>query len=382
MRVVVIGAGAFGGWTALRLLESGAEVTLVEARGPGNSQSSSGGETRIIRGAYGADRVSLRFTRRSFDLWREYEARWRVRMLHKTGMLVLGKSNDQFIVDSARELTSGGDAAEVWTRVEASRRFPQIDFDGIDQVLYEPGAGVLTARENCRTVTENFVRAGGDYRDLAVLNQAVNQSLSGVLLSDGTRLRADHYIFACGPWLGQMFPDVLLNVVKPSRQEVHFLMPPVGDGRFRAGVMPCWADAASEQKYYGIPDIQYRGFKIASDLRGKECNPSTMDRLATAASIDEAKRYIAFRFPALAGAPLVESRVCQYENTPDLGLLIDRHPTAENVWLVGGGSGHGYKQGPAVGEYVTGLLAGTVQQEPSFSLSRFTSDVSAKVSSF
>jgi glycine/D-amino acid oxidase-like deaminating enzyme len=75
------------------------------------------------------------------------------------------------------------------------------------------------------------------------------------------------------------------------------------------------------------------------------------------------------RFPALAHAPLVESRVCEYENTSSGDFLIDRHPTLENVWLVGGGSGHGFKHGPAVGDYVARALRGELRTpEPRFSL--------------
>jgi glycine/D-amino acid oxidase-like deaminating enzyme len=77
---------------------------------------------------------------------------------------------------------------------------------------------------------------------------------------------------------------------------------------------------------------------------------------------------MAERFPALRAAPLAESRVCQYENTSNGDFLIDRHPEWEDMWLVGGGSGHGFKHGPAVGEYVTARILGGGEAEPRFSL--------------
>jgi glycine/D-amino acid oxidase-like deaminating enzyme len=81
--------------------------------------------------------------------------------------------------------------------------------------------------------------------------------------------------------------------------------------------------------------------------------------------------YVEFRFPAMKGAPLVETRVCQYENTPDNHLIVDRHPEAENVWLVGGGSGHGFKHGPALGEMVAELVMEGKEPAGIFRLARF-----------
>jgi glycine/D-amino acid oxidase-like deaminating enzyme len=101
-----------------------------------------------------------------------------------------------------------------------------------------------------------------------------------------------------------------------------------------------------------MPDLENRGFKLAFDRHGEAIDPDTAERNLTKDSLELARAFLARRFPALAGAPLVEARVCQYENTSNGDFLIDRHPDFDNVWLVGGGSGHGFKHGPALGEYV------------------------------
>jgi glycine/D-amino acid oxidase-like deaminating enzyme len=171
--------------------------------------------------------------------------------------------------------------------------------------------------------------------------------------------------------LGQIFPDVIGSRIQPTRQEVLFFSTPPADTAFDAGVMPCWADRTSKLKFYGLPSIQSRGFKLASDLRGPAFDPNTEDRAVPLSTVATVREYLQHRFPKLADAPLFESRVCQYENSPDLGLIIDRHPKAANVWLIGGGSGHGYKHGPAIGEYVAGIVASGVVPSPEFSLARF-----------
>jgi glycine/D-amino acid oxidase-like deaminating enzyme len=80
------------------------------------------------------------------------------------------------------------------------------------------------------------------------------------------------------------------------------------------------------------------------------------------------QEFVARRFPALKDAPIVGAEVCQYENTSNGDFLIDRHPGLSNVWLVGGGSGHGFKHGPAVGEYVADRIADGKPVDAKFSL--------------
>ena len=377
MRIVVIGAGAFGGWTALHLLRGGAQVTLIDAWGPGHSKSSSGGETRIIRSIYGDDKVSVRFARRSLQLWKEHEQRWNTRLYYRTGALFLGGRDDEFLRASERLLRQENICVENLSPTEARRRFPQINFAGIDSVLYEADAGYLTARENCRTVVKHFVEEGGHFEINVIDRQLLTGDLVSLPLANGEVLRANQYVFACGPWMGELFPDILGPLLRPSRQDVVFISPPPGDQRFAAPFLPCWADRTSEGKFYGIPDVGNRGFKIASDLRGVTFDPNTTDRFIDPQSWKSAREFLRFRFPALADAPVTETRVCQYENTPDLALLIDRHPAANNVLLVGGGSGHGYKHGPAVGEYVADVVLRAGRIEPAWSLSRFANGVRA-----
>src|SRR5262249_10619629 len=148
--------------------------------------------------------------------------------------------------------------------------------------------------------------------------------------------------------------EVLGERVKPTRQEVFFFGTPAGDARFNEELLPVWSD----RPRYGIPGNEGRGFKIADGTLGPAFDPTSGERTVSAAGLRAARDYVASRFPGLKGAPLVESRVCQYENSPDGRYIVDRHPHAENVWLVGGGSGHGYKMGPALGERVAETVLG------------------------
>lgn len=369
-RVVVIGAGAFGGWTALHLLRIGASVTLVDAWGPGNSRSSSGDETRIIRATYGPDKIYVAMTARSRELWRDNERRWNRSLYHKTGVLWMAGPDDSFEKAAITALKDAGIAFEQLSTVAAARRWPQANFEGVNWLIYESDAGYLTARRNCQTVLDGFLKEGGEYREVAAQpGRTAGKALENVTLSDGTELVADQFVFACGPWLGKTFPSLLGGLIAPTRQEVFFFGAPAGDLRFSVEGFPVWIDHGPSP-FYGVPGTEGRGFKIGDDTRGAAFDPTTGERLASPEGLRAARAYLAMRFPSLASAPLLETRVCQYENTPDRHFIIDRHPELQNVLLVGGGSGHGYKHGPAVGERAAAIVLGK-SPDSFFALSRF-----------
>jgi monomeric sarcosine oxidase len=369
--VAVVGAGAFGGWTALHLLRKGARVTLLDAWGPGNARASSGGETRVTRHAY-TSRIYAEMTARALALWQENEAAWGVQIFHPTGVLFMAPDDEAFVQPAHRAMEAAGVPHQILSGEEIARRWPEINTDGLRWATWEPQMGYLLARRGCQAVVEAFQREGGDYRVAQVEPGAVaSGAMGGLTLSDGPTLTADRYVFACGPWLGRVFPDVVGRLVQPTRQEVFYFGTPPGDTRFAEGRFPTWADMGSPV-WYGIPGNERRGFKVALDERGPDFDPTAGERVPTPEGIEAARAYLAHRFPALAGAPLLEARVCQYEQTPDAHLLIDRHPEAANAWLVGGGSGHGYKLGPAVGEHAAARVMEEQPVEPTFRLDRFS----------
>ncbi len=379
LHVAVVGAGAFGGWTALWLRRRGCRVTLLDAWGPGNSRSSSGGESRVIRGLYGPDRIYVDWVVRSFEIWEESEARWSTQLYTPTGTLWMFGGPDDYARTGLPHLQAAGLPAAEIELSEARRRFPQIDFTGITSTFFEERSGWLAARRACRTVAAALIREGGAVREEAVRPGRIEGGrMAWLKLADGTRLEADAFVFAAGPWLPDLFPDLLGQAIHPTRQEIYFFGTPAGNPQFRQGALPVWLDLSPGSSFYGIPGTDHRGFKIADDTRGEPIDPTSGERTVTPERLEAARAYIARRFPALAGAPLVESRVCQYENSPDGDFLIDRHPEAANVWLAGGGSGHGFKLGPAVGEHTAGLVLGEGKPLERFSLARLAAGAARK----
>ncbi len=364
--VAVVGAGVFGAWTARQLAGRGKRVLLVDAYGPAHARASSGGESRIIRMGYGPDELYTRWAQRSLVLWEEFFAATRQTLFCPTGVLWLARSNDAYFRQTAETLLRCGVDFARMSRDVLERRYPQFSFEGIEEGLLESESGVLLARRSVQAVVDDAVRQGVKYRLAAVDAPRGPRRVDAIRTSTGERISADSFVFACGPWLGKVFPELLSPRIFPSRQEVFFFGVPSGDPRFAPPHMPTWLFLAEE--VYGMPDIEGRGIKISFDHHGERVDPDTQMRIVSPESAERMRRYVARRFPELRESPVVETRVCQYENTSNGDFLIDRHPEMENVWLVGGGSGHGFKHGPALGEYVTQQLLGETAPQPRFAL--------------
>jgi glycine/D-amino acid oxidase-like deaminating enzyme len=367
--VIVVGAGVFGTWTAWHLRRAGRRVLLLDAWGPAHARASSGGESRMTRTAYGRDEIYTRFAWESLEDWRWLSSRSGLPIFHPIGVLFFFHKLEPYVTQSIEVHRRLRIPFETLDQPTLKRRFPQVNWDGVEIAMYEPDRGALMARRAVQTLAKEFVAAGGEYRQAAIAPPAQGESLTSIETLSGERLHADQFVFACGPWLPKVLPDVLGSRIFPTRQEVFFFAPAAGDTRFQPGRLPGWADFNAGDIYYGFPDLESRGFKIAHDQHGPPIDPDVGDRAPLASSLDDVRGFMRRRFPELANRPLVETRVCQYENSSNGDLLIDRHPAWPNVWLVGAGSGHGFKHGPAVGKYATQRILGLpVTVEPRFSL--------------
>lgn len=366
----VVGAGVFGAWTAWHLLNAGHRVILVDEYGPASSRASSGGESRIIRCSYGPDEVYTRSAKRSLALWSDFFAQTGRNLLERIGVLWIAQPGNAYVEQSRQMLRKFDVPFRDLSSTELAREYPQIHLDGAAIAIFEPQSGALMARQAVHAVVADFIRRGGTYRQSAIRQPEGRGTLGRITTRTGDSISADAFVFACGPWLGKVFPALLSDRIFVTRQEVMFFGTLPGDSRFSSPQMPVWIDFSDGRGMYGFPDLETRGFKVAFDTHGPEIDPDTANRFVTPDKIAAARAYVADRFPALAGSPIVDSHVCQYENTSNGDFLIDRHPELENVWICGGGSGHGFKHGPSVGEYAAARVMGAAEPavEPRFSL--------------
>lgn len=365
----IVGAGVFGAWTAHYLRRSGATVALLDAYGPANGRASSGGETRVIRMGYGPDELYTRWSARSLPRWLDFAERVKQELFHQTGVLWLSNDADLYTQQLIAVLVKNGVVCEKLSAVEIRRRYPQLSFSDVTWGVLEPRSGLLMARRAIHELVKENCRNGVEYTQSSVAPPVSSSGkLSAINTAGGDSVAAGTFVFACGPWLPKLFPKLLADRIRPTRQEVFFLGPPAGSDNFRPPKMPVWLHHTHPNLPYALPDIENRGFKIAFDRHGSDFDPDDGSRVINEKSIVELRGYLKEHIPSLHNAPVVETRVCQYENTSNGDFLIDRHPDFENVWMVGGGSGHGFKHGPALGEYVTACILHNALAEPRFSL--------------
>jgi glycine/D-amino acid oxidase-like deaminating enzyme len=374
-KLVVIGAGAFGGWTALSLLSKNYDVTLIDQFGPGNNQSSSGGETRLIRAFY-EKQIYFDLTVRSMKLWKEHETYSGRKLFYQNGLLLFNyKSTTPELEKAMPMYKQAGLPLEKISPLEAAKRWPQLNTNGLDHVIYDPQAGYLEARNGCMSVADRFIKEGGKIiqQKVARTNKA-SEKISSVTLEDGRMVEGDIFVFACGPWLARLFPE-LTTKLKATRALCFFYASPHGASDLMENKLPTWMDRDFDGPFrsFGVPGSAYRGFKIGLTPpwdNNVTDRFDTYDRHATAEELDLGRQVLAKRFTKMKGQPLIEHRVCQYTMTPDSDFIFDTHPEATNLWILGGDSGHGYKLGPALGELAAEVIAGKKSKIADFELKR------------
>ena len=355
---VIVGAGVFGSSLARLLAIEGWEVTLVEQESPGWAGSSSGGESRLLRFAHGREAWYARSARRAQELWREIDPA----LIADCGLAWFAHGDDGWEADSERMLRAEGIAVERLEPDQAQKLFPSLGVDDLAWVLFEPTAGVLFASSAVQVLAEQAREAGA--RILRARAEphgglvGVCRDRPGSVCAATDLLEADYVVWACGPWLAKLFPRLV--ELRPTLQEVVFVE--AADEWIRA---PGWVDY--DRSVYGHGSLRDYGFKVATDAEGQTADPDALGDLAGATE-PVIRRYLRERFPGLGEAPVRSRRPCPYELTPDTHFIAAPHPQHDHVWLLGGGSGHGFKHGPALAERMLGWLRGDEPPDPRFAL--------------
>jgi glycine/D-amino acid oxidase-like deaminating enzyme len=358
--IIVIGAGTFGVWTAFHLSKMGAKVTLLDAYGPGNSRASSGGETRLIQ-TDNNNTIYIESALRAYHWWKEIENLSGEKLVFSTGRLAMSPEEGyrQYALDRQKQhKTLGINNVEVLTQDEIKYRWPQIYSEDMAAGMFTDGGvsgSTLLARRGCQAVARQFEKNGGTLTIAKGTPIIKNGKVEGIQAGSKT-LTAQNYIFACGPWLSKIFPDLLVPKLKVVRRDVLFVGTPAGNDQFSYPNLPEWSLIGAG--YYGFPDINGRGLKVAPYPDHNAIDPDMDERLVNPYIVKRAHDFVKKRFPALSNQPIIEGRVCQITNSVDGNFIVDQLPSSDNTWIIGGGSGHGFKHGPAIGEYAAKRILG------------------------
>lgn len=331
----------FGAALARETAGRGWDVTLVDPEPPGHPAASSGGETRLLRCAHGSDVLHARSARRAREIWRDLGDG----LLQECGLAWFAHGGSGWETRSEAVLAAEGIACERLAPDEAARLYPSLATGDLAWVLLEPEAGVLFAARATAALAAAAAEGGA-----RLVRGRARPAGEAVDVEGAGRLEGDAVVWACGPWLPALFPGLVR--IRVTRQDVPY---------FEAG--PEWHGAPAWVDYdlaaHGTGDVTGAGrVKVASDAEGPAFDPESDPREPAPDATDRAREYLARRFPALAGAAAAGVDVCQYELTPDTRFIAAPHPEHPTVWIYGGGSGHGFKHGPALAERMADWLSG------------------------
>jgi sarcosine oxidase len=355
---VVVGAGIIGTSVAHSLVQRGWSVTVVEQYAPGHVRASSHDSSRVLRLSYGGGRdIDVWYTRQAWrarQLWQEIGAEEGFELFHNVGVVWFARGTAEFELRSARSLDALGFPVERLDPRAALEFFPDARCDDLEFVLHEPQSGVVRARPAVLTLMRRALRRGAQLR-IAV----AEPDDDGRAIVDGKILAADRTVWACGPWLGRWFGHLV--EIEVIRQNVFYYGV---EPQWRTPDLPVWVDGGA----YGVGDLDDSGFKVGGALgEAPVMDPDLAERPPDPKAESAARWALSYRFPTLAGAPLVSRHVCQYELTADQHFVIAPIPGSDGGWLAGGG-GHAFKFGPAYGEYVADLIEDRAQPVPEFGL--------------
>lgn len=349
VEAVVVGAGIAGAMTALYLRRAGLSVTLVDAWHPGHARAASAGTHRLIRSTHGTDELYTLWSREARLRWMELSRQVGRRLYYESGVVVLAAEGHSEWEDAAQVTFSRlGIPFFIVPPHELPIRLPVVNPQGIAYGLWEPESGFIMSRDALVATVGLFRSEGGKFQ----LGKVETDESERPTL-DGKPLQADLVVMACGAWMGKLFPRTLGRLLTIVRQDVILVSPSAGDNRYDWRNMPGWIDHGYPA--YGVPAVGGHGFKAAFAWHHAAMDIDRSDRVTDPSTVARCRRYLATRFPELADSVITDQKVCQIVNTPDRHFIIDRHPDHENVVLVTGGSGHLYKHGPVVGEFVAGF---------------------------
>jgi len=373
--VVVAGAGIMGCWTAYFLHKSGYDVTLCDPYGAGNPRASSGGETRLIRYMYGKDEVYFNMAKRARKLWLEEGKAIGKQLFFNTGLLIFSEKSIYDYAEASKGLyQKAGLKLDKIPSGQLKAKYPFLNVDDIDHAIYDKEAGYALAADSCKAIVDYLEKSGVKFLlSGAKPGKFEAGKLQHIILNDGTTLSADYFIFANGPWMPKSFPELLQAKLNITRQPVMYFGAPAGSLPLLDKGFPVWMnrDAANKERAYGVYESNTHIFKMAyTQMDPVSFDPTSGNRTVIKAEVDHARYLMEKRFAFMEGAPLLYTKVCQHTDTPDKDFLLGKHPEASNLWLVGGGSGHAFKHGPAIGEKVTNLVSGKEKEQEKFSVTR------------
>ena len=359
--ILIAGAGAFGLSAALALVERGHRVAVVDPTGPvGHSQAASRDISKIVRSEYGADPAYTELAEAAIDQWHEWNNRFGL-LYHETGITWLAPAwePDSYEAQSLATARQFGKQVQVLDADDVARRFPMVKAGSLNVGYHNPRGGFAESLEALRALFRDLTDRGVDFH----LGQFVERPAErggrclGFHLNDGRLLEADHMLVCGGAWTGALVPGMEPNI-RPTGQPL-FHLQVANPNRYTPPNFPVMALDLANAGLYVLPQHPTQQVvKVGLHTSGRILDPMRDDRIVSDTETRILRRMLGRFVPELAAAPIIDSRICLYCDTPDYDFWIDRHPDIDNLTVACGGSGHGFKFMPVLGAVIADAVEG------------------------
>lgn len=352
--VIVLGTGGVGSAAVFHAAQRGLDVLGLDRFPPGHDRGSSHGQTRMIRMSYFEHPDYVPLLRSAYRLWDELGILVGEQLFHRTGLLYFGDPNGVVMSGlkaSAREHELTIDSL---TEAECRKRFPAYTAPSRAEILLEPDAGYLLVEDCVKAHLTEAARSGAEHRyGETVLSWTVDHD-SVVVRTDQQSYRAQRLIITAGSWTSGFLEE--LNVpLRILRKHLHWYT--VEDDKFtETAGCPCFFYEAEGGMFYGFPDIDGGGLKVAEHSGGAEiADPLTDPREEEPKDTRRIQRFMQTHLPGVS-MNRTRHEVCFYTMSPDENFIVDRHPDHPNVSFAAGLSGHGFKFASALGKTLVELV--------------------------
>ncbi|MSP61340.1 MAG: FAD-dependent oxidoreductase [Myxococcales bacterium] len=364
MKVIVVGAGVFGVTAAIELRRRGHRVSLVDPGPIPHPLAESTDLSKVVRLDYGADQDYTALMEGALDGWRRWNRAWPEPLFHETGVLFLCReamAPGGFEYESRALLARRGHPVERLDSGAVRRRFPAWSAGRYVDGYYNPAGGFAESGRVVTRLCDEATALGVAIRpgvEIARLDER-GARVTGVIDAQGGVHAADHVVLAAGSWTPHLLPALAPSLRSIGQPVFH--LRPADPAPFAAERFPVFGADIAGTGYYGFPVTSEGIVKIANHGVGRAVHPSSDERVVTAAEETALRVFLGETFPGLAGAPLAATRVCVYCDTHDEHFWIARDPDRAGLTVAAGGSGHGFKFAPILGELIADAALGVAR---------------------
>lgn len=361
MIVLIAGAGINGLTAAIELKARVHKVSLIDPGPLPHPLAASTDISKAVRSAYGSDEEYTALADRAIERWREWNKQFHTTLFHEVGSLFLRQNEmkpGDFEHDSFKMLQKRGHQVERMDSAKVRERFPAWNAERYRDGFFDPAGGYAESGRTVETLVAYARSLGIGIRE-GVSFSRLDESddrVKGIVLADGERMAADLVITAMGSWTPYALP-FLREFFRATGQPM-FHLKPRQPQLFAPERFPFFGADISRTGYYGFPLNRDGVVKIANHGPGREMPPDSPERAVTPEEEKNLREFLSSTFPALAGDPIVHTRVCLYCDTRDGHFWIAPDPERPGLVVAAGDSGHGFKFAPVLGEIIADAAEG------------------------